>query len=952
MTKRWIKRAKKLACVLTAALVLTGTFPVSSVSAQDQPAAAGSESAGEKGSYAAYRQTFEGYPAAKEAIALIMENTQGAAVESYADRTAAILPEGTAASWSLDVPENAFYTVEITYMAAKAGSGNLEVSLRLDGNIPFEDVTVISLPRLYAQQQGDFPTNAAGNDQKPTVEETFLWKTNCLSDPAGYLTTPYLFGLSQGTHTLELVGIKGETAIAAVRLVPYQPPQEYAAYLEECRQEGGTPVGGVQPIVLEAEKFAYKNAQTILPVTDRESAVTSPQSGAVLKLNTLGGNNWSRIGDSVTWSFDVKTPGFYQIGVRFRQNFVDGIFTSRKLLIDDQLPFDQAGRLRFAYSSDWQVERFGDGETPYLFYLDAGPHTLTLEAAAGDVAEMVGVIEESISALNTIYRRIVRITGSSPDPYRDYGFQALIPDEIAAMAQQRDILQEAVDAIDQAAGSNGSYTSVIKKVIFQLDRMATEPKEIAKTLENFKSNLGAMGSWLLSAMSQPLQLDQIFLEGEEEYDAPRDGFFKNLWFGLTCFFYSFTADYSALGQTGGGQYDKTLKVWTQTGRDQAEILRGLIDSSFSVEYQMGVQLETVAAGTLLQSVLAGIAPDVVLDNPSSEPINYAIRNAVTDLTTFPDYPQVAQRFPESAHVPYTYQGKAYALPQTFSFLMFFYRTDIFEEYGVTAPETWDDFINLASLFQKEGLTVGLPHDLYSYAMFLYQNEGSFYTPDYTKSNLQSNEAIESFIQLTDFFSLYGLPPTFDFANRFRSGEMPCAVQDYTQYNQLTVFAPEIKGRWKMVEVPGTRGEDGTIRRYSVGNGTAAMLLSGSSQQQAGWDFLKWFTRADIQSRFALEMESVLGPAGKVATANRETLSQMSWSREEYDALSAQLESVRTVPEVPGSYYLPRILTFAFNRVYNSSGTQSMAEDPAEVLGDYIAELNFELARKQAEFEER
>lgn len=56
--------------------------------------------------------------------------------------------------------------------------------------------------------------------------------------------------------------------------------------------------------------------------------------------------------------------------------------------------------------------------------------------------------------------------------------------------------------------------------------------------------------------------------------------------------------------------------------------------------------------------------------------------------------------------------------------------------------------------------------------------------------------------------------------------MPCAVQDYTQYNQLTVFAPEIKGRWKMVEVPGTPGENGEIRRYSVGNGTAAMLLRG------------------------------------------------------------------------------------------------------------------------------
>ena len=91
--------------------------------------------------------------------------------------------------------------------------------------------------------------------------------------------------------------------------------------------------------------------------------------------------------------------------------------------------------------------------------------------------------------------------------------------------------------------------------------------------------------------------------------------------------------------------------------------------------------------------------------------------------------------------------------------MFFYRTDIFEEYGLSAPETWDDFIKAASILQKDGLTVGLPHDLYSYAMFLYQNEGSFYTPDFKKTNLNSNTAIDSFIQLTEFFSLYGLPPT-------------------------------------------------------------------------------------------------------------------------------------------------------------------------------------------------
>ena len=47
----------------------------------------------------------------------------------------------------------------------------------------------------------------------------------------------------------------------------------------------------------------------------------------------------------------------------------------------------------------------------------------------------------------------------------------------------------------------------------------------------------------------------------------------------------------------------------------------------------------------------------------------------------------------------------------------------------------------------------------------------------------------------------------------------------------------------------------------------------------------------------MEMESVLGPAGKVATANWEAMGRMSWSREEYTALTTQLKKVKTVPEV-------------------------------------------------------
>lgn len=199
------------------------------------------------------------------------------------------------------------------------------------------------------------------------------------------------------------------------------------------------------------------------------------------------------------------------------------------------------------------------------------------------------------------------------------------------------------------------------------------------------------------------------------------------------------------------------------------------------------------------------------------------------------------------------------------------------------------------------------------------------------------------------FTLYDLPFTYDFANRFRSGEMPCGIADYTVYNQLTVFAPEIKGLWDFIPVPGKTDAEGNSTSVSVGTGMGDMILTGAKDKELAWEFLKWWMRADTQSTFAKDMETVLGPAGKQPTANMEALTNMTWTSHEYGNLLSQLETVRAVPEVPGGYYLSRVITFALNRVYNGSGTQNMAENPVEVLSEYIQELNDELTRKREEF---
>lgn len=904
------------------------------------------------GSYAAYAAANASFPPAKADYradgGVPSARSENTAVETDyrgTGESCTVIPDDGYAEWTIEVPQDGLYEIEIRYMPGESAGGDVEADFAIDGQVPFKEVALLSFKRTYIQEQ-EFRQNVAGNDIKPDVTEVFLWSDHRLTDASGYLQEPFRFALTAGSHTLRLTGSRGSLAVAAITIAQGSATESYADYLARHEAQGHTRAQA-EPIVWEAEKLLYKTSQTIVPTADHSSAATSPQDPAALKLNTVGGDNWKQVGDAITWSFHVETAGMYTIAVRFRQDVLDGIFTSRRLLLDGNVPFREAEGLRFHYSSDWQVGAFGDENGSFRFYLSEGDHTLTLEAVMGDVAEMVGQVEDSLNEMNAIYRRIIMVTGTSPDRYRDYHFESLIPEEIAALGEQRDALQQAADVIDREAGTNGSYTSIIKKIIFQLDRMYTEPASIAKYLEQFKSNLGSLGSWLLTASEQPLQLDRFYLlpAGDPLPEAGA-GVWESLVFGVKSFIATFFLDYSSIGQTADGEgLSRELKVWVQTGRDQAEILRQLIDTSFAAQNDARVTLELVASGTLLQSVLAGLAPDVALSNAVSEPINYAIRNANVDLTQFPDFEEVAARFHPAAIEPYAFDGRVYALPETFTFYMFFYRTDIFDELGLTVPGSWEELIELIPLLQRKNLTMGIPHDANMYALLLYQNGGELYSDEGASTNLGSNEGLNAFLELTELFTLYDLPVTFDFANRFRSGEMPCGIQDYSMYNQLTAFAPEIRGMWRMVPVPGREAGES----LSVGTGTNAMIIRSGGDTQLAWEFLKWWMSADVQSEFAVNMESVLGPAAKQPTANLEALTRMTWSRDEYTNLLAQLDNVRAVPEVPGGYYLSRIITFAFNRVYNGSGAQTMAENPVEVIAEYINEFNDELTRKREEF---
>ena len=78
----------------------------------------------------------------------------------------------------------------------------------------------------------------------------------------------------------------------------------------------------------------------------------------------------------------------------------------------------------------------------------------------------------------------------------------------------------------------------------------------------------------------------------------------------------------------------------------------------------------------------------------------------------------------------------------------------------------------------------------------------------TRQAIVNEEAgVEAFDDYTRYFTDYGLPTIYDFVSRFRSGEMPIGITNFTTYNTLMVSAPEIRGLWDFTLVPGTERVD-------------------------------------------------------------------------------------------------------------------------------------------------
>ncbi|MGN1127775.1 MAG: extracellular solute-binding protein, partial [Candidatus Flemingiibacterium sp.] len=639
-------------------------------------------------------------------------------VKNYNGSTgdALLTPADGSVTWSFSVPSTAKYAIKIEYTFPTDGkSTSIERKLRIDDSYPFKGARYLALTKVWhdeynTDENGNvcFKSDINGNDIKTQKYLVPEWRSYTACDSTGYDIDPYEFVIEKGEHTLTLEASREILVIKSITLVPYEDLPSYEEYL--ASHGGAQAATGAEKIVIQAEYTDATSDRTIYPQNDRTSALTQPQSPSLSKLNSIGSTKWQTVGQWIEYSFTCAKTGMYEIVPRYKQSDLSGMYTSRRIRINGEIPFEEANYLQFNFSDNWQAEPLNDGTTSFQFYFEEGKtYTLQFEVVLGGMSEIIGRVQESLTAINNDYLKILQITGADPDDYRDYNFRNLIPDTIKDLYAQYLELTAISNLITEINGVKGSNTATLDNIARVLKKMATDEDEVARNMETLKGYIGTLGTWLNNVRNQPVIFDHITIQPTgEKIPRAEANFFQAAGFEISSFVMSFFTDYSNLGATVQLDEKDVIEVWISTGRDQAQTVRSMIDNGFTSKTNIGVKLKLVAGGTLLPATLSGTGPDVALGQAQGTPVEYAIRSAVLPLNDFDTFDEVTKRFSEAAMVPVTLYGTTYGLPETQSFNMLFYRKDIFAELGVDIPKTWDDLMSIVPYLQYNNMIVGIP----------------------------------------------------------------------------------------------------------------------------------------------------------------------------------------------------------------------------------------------------
>lgn len=843
---------------------------------------------------------------------------------------------GDTVTLNIDVPVSGRYVMSFDYLSYDESILPVEMGMKIDGGYPFYEARSMKFETTWVSDGVD--VDRYGNEIVSLPDKLIRWEHKEVMDASYRYSDPLPVELTAGVHKLELNIQEGTLLLGNISL---EAPGDVAEYAGSTKAEGNA------LITIEAEDFYQRNDSSIHAIGEYGSSL-SPLSATTTVLNIIDEDSFNEAGQTVSYQFHVDNAGYYYIGMNYRQSEKNDFPVFVDWKIDGEIPNSAFKSYQVEAANKFRtVTLTDDNDDKLSVYLEPGDHIISLTISADNLRYALEAVDEIMSGISDLSLEVTKVAGTNKDKYRDLKLTRYIPDvqdrllgwvdELYSLAEQA---QPYVNAKSPDKVAAFSYLLIAAN---QLKSLAEKPNELVYRVDELSTSVNSINTQIANFVDlindNDLSIDRIYIYQDGARLPKGQNIFQSIGTSLKRFGYSFMGQSYSASNTD----ESHIQVWVNRPRTYVEIMQKMIDEKFTPETGIEVDLSIMTdAQKLILSNASGDTPDIATGINYSIPFDLAIRGSLVDLSKFDNYKEVFGRYSEGLLVPSVVGDGLYSLPETMNFYVMFYRTDILSKLGLSVPNTMDELIAMLPDLQMRGLNVYYPtaamlvmRNFHGTTPIIYQMDGALYGDTALDILVDSEATVEGFTELTELFTLYDLPVDVpNFYQHFRNGDLPIGIADFNSYNLILNAAPEIANSWSIALVPGIEDEEnGEVKRYMSGGAESTVMFSSDDErEQKAWQFMEWWSRADIQAEFGQRLQILYGDEYIWPTANLEAFERLPYPTSDKDIILTQAQYILETPRLLGSYMMERELSNAFNDVVvNGDTVRSRIDEVAKTV---------------------
>lgn len=843
---------------------------------------------------------------------------------------------GDTVTLTIDVPVSGRYVMSFDYLSYDESILPVEMGMKIDGGYPFYEARSMKFETTWVSDGVD--VDRYGNEIVSLPDKLIRWEHKEVMDASYRYSDPLPVELTAGVHKLELNIQEGTLLLGNISL---EAPGDVAEYAGSTKAEGNA------LITIEAEDFYQRNDSSIHAIGEYGSSL-SPLSATTTVLNIIDEDSFNEAGQTVSYQFHLDNAGYYYIGMNYRQSEKNDFPVFVDWKVDGEIPNSAFKSYQVEAANKFRtVTLTDDNDDKLSVYLEPGDHTISLTISADNLRYALEAVDEIMSGISDLSLEVTKVAGTNKDKYRDLKLTRYIPDvqdrllgwvdELYSLAEQA---QPYVNAKSPDKVAAFSYLLIAAN---QLKSLAEKPNELVYRVDELSTSVNSINTQIANFVDlindNDLSIDRIYIYQDGARLPKGQNVFQSIGTSLKRFGYSFMGQSYSASNTD----ESHIQVWVNRPRTYVEIMQKMIDEKFTPETGIEVDLSIMTdAQKLILSNASGDTPDIATGINYSIPFDLAIRGSLVDLSKFDNYKEVFGRYSEGLLVPSVVGEGLYSLPETMNFYVMFYRTDILSKLGLSVPNTMDELIAMLPDLQMRGLNVYYPtaamlvmRNFHGTTPIIYQMDGALYGDTALDILVDSEATVEGFTELTELFTLYDLPVDVpNFYQHFRNGDLPIGIADFNSYNLILNAAPEIANSWSIALVPGIEDEEtGEVKRYMSGGAESTVMFSSDDErEQKAWQFMEWWSRADIQAEFGQRLQILYGDEYIWPTANLEAFERLPYPTSDKDIILTQAQYILETPRLLGSYMMERELSNAFNDVVvNGDTVRSRIDEVAKTV---------------------